>query len=47
MTNTERYEQIIINLTELLSSKNLDLYFCREQIKSLEKKLKQVENKEE
>ena len=47
MTNAERYEQIIINLTELLSSKNLDLYFYKERVRTLEKKLEQVEIKED
>ena len=40
---TEKYEQVIFNLTEILKSKNLDLYFSEQRIKDLEKKLEQAE----
>ena len=40
MTDTERYEQIISNLIELLKSKNLDIWVYKERVNELEKKLK-------
>lgn len=43
MTDTERYEQVIYNLTELLKSKNLDICIYRKRIKDLEKQLEQTE----
>lgn len=39
----QMYEQIIFNLTEVLKSKNLDLYLSEQRIKDLEKRITELE----
>lgn len=46
MTNTQKYEQVIYNLIELMKSKDLEIYICNSRIKSLEEQLQESERKE-
>ena len=46
MTDTQKYEQVIFNLIDLLKSKNFEIYMCNSQIKTLEEKLQNAEREE-